>query len=337
MRWSWILFSFLAVACGASPSSGESQDNAEFQEILNATKVIFQDACIINDDLVRLPPETSDQDPEELAPVLAAFLTSVGPSLVEAATGFVVNWLKNRSNEYSTTVTTEGNARLVMPGQWKEPGKAGIGCLIIVGGEFANEPTVGRPALIPEPWNPTKLDALDLRLPPSFYLELWMTQFGPTHVKLEPKYFFYSKPYAKRTSKKYEKDLLITATFNVQVPGKNKALEDKPLLSYAYFLPDTKIPSRLAKGPLSNLGTKVLIPAVGPSSTPANGMQPPLPVGNVNQASSVEIISNIQVTILETEDGGDLLLALSNFVEEKKTSIDKTLVEQLKVLLEEDK
>ena len=350
MRWNCVFVALLSLSCGVGPSTGQSKESPEYNDVLYTTKALFRNSCSINDDL------TVAADPKEAAPVVG-LLAAIAPSLVEVATGFVASWLEKRSKEYSETVTTEGSVRLTVPVRSAGRPEADMGCLVVVGGEFANDHEDGsekaRPkeAKTKETWDKDKLKALNLRRPPDFFFELWMSQFNSGHIKLEPKQLFYSKQYSRRIRKDRKKDLLINITFSAQSLGQNKECEVKPILFYAYHLPNTKIPSNLASGPLSDIGTKAFVPAIAAPCTtksteadnatpggPAEVGKPPVPGGGTEtQFGEGEIVSNVQVTILETEDGGDLLLALSNFIRENKNSIDQSLVNQIQSLLSKNK
>lgn len=347
----WVILLTLALsACNSEDSFGVSTGSKHpVVMTFTGSKVFFEPGCKFS---VAPPPPTQTVDltvpplgPQEFAQFLP-LLTAVLPSLIDKGTAFISDYLENRAKEFTATTSAANYAVL---GQ-RQPLRHILGCVIFVRGTFSATPDPGgaRDAM----WQ-GKLKDLALAAPPEFYSEYWMhfVDTGETHVALTPGFIDYRTTAAKRSSREKKKDLLITISFSTAKRTQEKLI-DETVMSFTFVLPKTRIGTRLTQAVLKGMGAKAQpIPRQSTqetSSVPSSGLGVSPKAGRAEEGGAgptrsmqrklasrpAILVTNMLVTVLETEDGGDLLLSASRFIEENKKKIDPAIMDILKSILE---
>lgn len=276
------------------------------------TKVLFEDACIVDTD----PPEgpalaTAPIAAEELGP-LGTIIGILAPKLVDLGTTLVAESIEKRGKQYSASFSGQTSGLLVANATGT------VGCLIIARGAAIDKDAISSAQL------PAVANELGIVGAPSFYFEAWVHYVDPARkaVSLTPAHFAFLAPAAERSSKSGRKDLIITV-------GLQATDDDATKLQYLIGLPNVPVGTVLDQKRLRGLRTiaqslplaqeGIAMPALGSGAAVA-----PVPASKA---------INFNVTIGETEDSGDIHLRFAEVVKDSKEKLDPALTDVLLKLM----
>ena len=338
---TWVLTRFatgylgFVLLAGSLGTWSANAETAESTTALQTTKVLFERACRLSSlrtappPAVRLPAkEPGGKEAVSLAPILAAVL----PSLIDKLTTGVAKYLENRSKEFSATDTQNGHAELALRADGV------LGCLIYIRGTFAPS---GTPTTADQRWNDNVLQSLGLTKRPDFYLEFWLHYVDAERLyfTMTPGFLDYRTSLAKRPGDGV-KDLLVTVSLSSPAPASGEKIEEKPLAAFVWALRKLPIGKQLDQTVLAGTGPGIQFLRLDRGHSP---LPPPLPPpGTSGSQSPVSPLLNtlpvnIALTVAESGDGGDVLLAISQALAASKPELDPKLKELLVDLLGLDK
>lgn len=288
------------------------------------SKLHFQNACNFSPK----PDIQLGEKPVE-AGVLASLALSLAPEIAAKITDFAAAFLERRGREYSATASQATHVSL------KRGSDPVLGCLIYVAGKYGPAQSQGSGK-----WNADMLSKFGLASPPKIYAEWWIHHIDEkrTHIALRPGSVQLLEPISKRTSAAGRKDVAFAIQFSQPAPRK------------------TALPSMIAFSKPGAPGSPVAKPTEEPkqeeSGQPVAGFLftfPELKVGAVLEARELSAMAseaqavavpeasalplNVQVTVVETEDGGDLLLKFSKFLSDNKAKINPEVESLLRKLI----
>lgn len=252
-------------------------------------------------------------------------VTAVLPSLIDKGLDFLVEYLKKQKENLTASTTARAYAIT-------EPPRAGtglLGCMTFVRGTFG--------PILNDANNadrPSYADQLGLATRPDFVLEVAYVKplIDKTAVYVQPVYIEFNKTTAKRGK---DKQALITISLFAPgvkaqqavmpaLPGAavdsnkpKKEEEAENLVTFAFAFEELKQGSRINQAHLKGLKTEL-----------------------AEFKGAFPQYANIQISVIETEEGGDLLLKAAAVINENKDKISPVLLKQLKELLgikDEDK
>jgi len=347
MRLAKIILSLISLAaltgCTNTTKMTERIKNHPVNETVIVSKLFFKERCVINK---TFPSELKLELDAEKTPTTKEFFTTLAaaaiPGLVDQGFKFVEKQIEEMKKDLTATSTAQTHYTLLKDNTKKDNC---IGCLIFARGKAGNkiEPDATGNIATGNIWNPTTLQEVGLLAPPLFYMEFWVyfADKQGKHVALTPSFLDYAQTAAKRSGMKKKKDVLITFQFMPAasanktpssqpgppmppLPAKKLATEAKEVekpekpsaddkgLSFVFSFPQLEIGTRLERSALKGLST----------------LAEPLDIGYKGQ------FTNIQATVLETEEAGDLLLEASIFVSENKGKLSPVVVDALQKILE---
>ena len=354
-----IPLALLVMVSGCAAPKNNALSSATINTI-SGTRVIFREKCVRTQQ-PEYEAATRTSDGKELG-FLAQLATALVPSLVNRAVSFAASYAEQAGKEYSAT-SMASTSSVIMD-------NAVRGCIMYVVGTFGNQPST-----LPESgWSSSQLNEFGLAHRPSVYAEFVLHSIDGDgkYAAITPVFLDYNVSQAKRTSAAGIKELSfiielatpenttagssILTTGNVIAPpaakpSGNVAVPPTAKPPNGTFAPYT-VPPAIATNPIAianeNSDSKN-------NSSKSNVVASySISFGKVSIGSTLESKAlkglttrfqlldrsnrylNLSVATVETEKGGNFLLALAAFLEESKKPIVDTSQSFLMKLISSD-
>ncbi|WP_447774115.1 hypothetical protein [Variovorax boronicumulans] len=319
--------SLVVAGCGTMrPNEGAPATAAK--NTIGGTRVAFMNKCTRANEVEYKNAITTAGGKE--AGFLLQLATALVPSVLNKLVDFAGAYAEKVGKEYSATATGGTSASLV--------DGAIRGCIIYVKGSFGNT----KAAAADDGWTAAQLDEFGLAHRPDVYAEfvLHSVDGDGKYAAITPVFLDFSTPHAKRTSGAGTKDLAFVielgapsntvattagaAPAGIPAPPPAKPADGSPAAKPATNAKiDANPPSKDSTGKSSTLAVYPVSFGVVPvgATFELRALK-----GLRTQSQQLERSNrnlNVQVTAIETENGGDFLLKLASFLEEnQKTIVD---------------
>lgn len=308
--------------------ANEPPPAAAARNTIDGTRVAFKDECVRTSKAEYSKVITTSGGKE--AGFLLQLATALVPSVLNKLVDFAGAYAEKVGKEYSATATGGTSATLV--------DGAIRGCIIYVKGSFGNANATASDG----GWSAMQLDEFGLARRPDVYAEfvLHSVDGDGKYAAITPVFLDFSTAHAKRTSGAGTKDLAFVielgapsntvattagaAPAGIATPPPAKPADGSPAAKPATNAKtDANPPSKDSTGKSSTLAVYPVSFGVVPVGA---RLELRALKGLRTQSQQLERSNrnlNVQVTAIETENGGDFLLKLASFLEEnQKTIVD---------------
>lgn len=270
--------------------------------------------------------EQSERADTEAAPIVLALAGAIAPKIIEYTVDAGAGYLEKKKSDLAASYSSRGsNEFFESRGKGKVPLKW-ISCISIARGNFG-EPLVAQDV---DHWKKTKLDPMRLTGVPNFYADLHIRYSRDgSAFQIRPRYIELRKTAAKRIGKDKKKDLLITGYFEAPHLSADDSSTNR-FGSFQLKVPAVSEGGKLSKTDLDNIMSQWIPMPQVPSSTGKNDKGE-----EVTRYGYLPF--TLFVTVQESEDAGDLLLAAVKIAADSKADVTKVLSDAVAEKLKKDK
>lgn len=265
-------------------------------------------------------PTDEERQAVEVSSIAAGIVAAVAPKLLDKGLDWLTEYLKEQKDKLSATTSmraagemytlSDASGELVAIPKYR--------CLVLVRGTFGNLDTNSTER---GGWfTQQHLKNFHLVRPPALYLETRLIYLNEgRQLVLRPALLDYQATAAERVGEG-KKDVLVTVAMKTSQVEKGETKE-RTFATFTLPFPKLKIGSRFDTATLAGLQSNV------------QPIPPAVPKGPDTGSRDDVIAFQAEVSVVETDDGGELFVKASEIANESKEDVSKQILELIKKLV----